>query len=138
MNRFPRSRASVALVLALAGAASGCEIIANFDRSKIDAGPTEEDAAAYDATYPEGDGAQPPVEAGSGDAGSDASTTDSSANDSAANDSAVNDSGHIDASAADSSSTDSSAADSSDSATAADSADTSTDDAAAANDDAGD
>jgi len=75
MIRPNRSHASLGVALALGLSAlvvaPGCEIIASFDRSKIDAGEEQEDAAPYDASYPDGSpgtDANPP-EAGTNDAG---------------------------------------------------------------------
>jgi hypothetical protein len=75
MIRPNRSHASLGVALALGLSAlvvaPGCEIIASFDRSKIDAGEPE-DAAPYDASYdtsPEADGSPPSSEAGTNDAG---------------------------------------------------------------------
>ncbi len=50
------SRVSLAVVLALLAAATGCEIVATFDRSKI---PTELDSGLdYDGAYPDGSGGE--------------------------------------------------------------------------------
>jgi hypothetical protein len=83
-SRPSRVFVSVALSLAVAGAATGCEILANFDRSKIPAEGGTEDAAAYDAQYPEAaeDSGAPGVDGGQdatvNDAGNDSTApTDS-------------------------------------------------------------
>ena len=54
MIRKRHSRVPVLVTLALVGAASGCEIVASFNRDLI---PTDVDSGvSYDASYPDGGG----------------------------------------------------------------------------------
>jgi hypothetical protein len=125
MVRPNRSRASlaVALALGLAGFATvpGCEIITNFNRNLIDAGGTEEDAALFDAEYPDGspaDANQPPSEASAndssqpGDAGTDSAVAD--AGDAQTLDANVPDTSELDSNVPDTSVVDSNVPDTSD------------------------
>jgi hypothetical protein len=116
-RRFPAPLVVVALVLA--AAASGCEIIANFDRSLI---PDEAGAdAPYEATYPDGaalDTSIPITEDGAAadtsiptDGGADSSLSDSSSNDGTVGDSTTADVIVADVITADSNVADSNAAD---------------------------
>jgi hypothetical protein len=98
-NKMKKRRALAVVVFALVGAA-GCELIVDFDRSKIDAGPI-----TNDATF------------------SDVPGSDSAGMDSAGMDSAGMDSSGQDTSVADTSVADTNVPDSSDSASAADTAD---------------
>jgi hypothetical protein len=94
MARLSRSSRLRALSLLVVLCASGCQLIADFDRSKIptDAGPLPDASfsfdAGLDAQLPDGalDGA-PPFDSGS-DAPADAAPGDDAGNDDAGNDDA--------------------------------------------------
>jgi hypothetical protein len=59
------------LVLVAAASLSGCELVADFDRSKIDAGRRVGDGDQPDASQPEPDASQPEPDASQPDASSD-------------------------------------------------------------------